>query len=213
MLSAFDFRELRDTVTISLILSMSPPIPRIARVPLTSKQPEACPHCGGCNVTRRGTRKKKLEIVQLWRCAACQRTFTPGPAALCNAATEAAALIIPAVGNNILRHETLQKFMLANDGVTVAIEIPIWLTEDDIDALERQHDIELARRIGNTPRVITRPYRLPAGQERLRRWFMEQAERMAVAFTDPMKLYLTDDFREAVAAHVEKRGPSGFKGR
>ena len=33
---------------------------------------------------RRGTRKKKLEIVQLWRCAACKRTFTPGPAALHN---------------------------------------------------------------------------------------------------------------------------------
>ena len=48
---------------------------------------------------------------------------------------------------------------------------------------------------------------------RLRRWFMDQAERMAVAFTDPMKLYLTEDFREAVAAHVEKREPAGFKGR
>jgi hypothetical protein len=72
-----------------------------------------------------------------------------------NAATEAAALIIPAVGNNKLRHETLQKFMLANDTVTVAIEIPIWLTEDDIAALERQHGIELGRRVGNTPRVIT----------------------------------------------------------
>ena len=29
-------------------------------------------------------RKKKLEIVQLWRCASCKRTFTPGPAALHN---------------------------------------------------------------------------------------------------------------------------------
>src|SRR6476619_2245912 len=63
---------------------MSPPIPRIARVPLTSKQPESCPHCGGRNLTRRGIRKKKLEIVQLWRSAACKRTFTPGPAALHN---------------------------------------------------------------------------------------------------------------------------------
>jgi len=60
------------------------PVPRIARAPLTSKQPEACPYCGGHNVTRRGTRKKKLEIVQLWRCTACKRTFTPGPAALRN---------------------------------------------------------------------------------------------------------------------------------
>jgi hypothetical protein len=29
-------------------------------------------------------RKKKLEIVQLWRCSSCKRVFTPGPAALRN---------------------------------------------------------------------------------------------------------------------------------
>ena len=293
------------------------PVPRTARVPHTAKDAEACPHCGSHNVTRRGTRRKKLEIVQLWRCKACKRTFTPGPAALhnktyplrmiigaltdyhlgyslaetaarlkkkthravspstitswlheyrqhcsysrlratglyhfapeqtirsiklyhrqiyayayhrpklemlrsgklddkrenspestvrftslanflenvpsiCphdlfrrdddpkarasqahpafadishvivnrkqNAATETAALIIPAVGNNKLRHETLQRFMLANDSVTVAIEIPIWLTETDIAALERQHGVELAPRDGSKPRAIT----------------------------------------------------------
>src|SRR6202158_5760119 len=60
------------------------PFPRIARVPLTVKQPEACPHCGSHVLTRRGTRKKKLEIVQLWRCASCKRTFTPGPQAIRN---------------------------------------------------------------------------------------------------------------------------------
>jgi transposase-like protein len=63
---------------------MSPPIPRAARSPLTAKQPDACPRCGGRNLTRRGTRRKKLEIVQLWRCTSCKRTFTPGPAALRN---------------------------------------------------------------------------------------------------------------------------------
>ena len=289
------------------------PIPRIARVPLTSKQPESCPHCGSRNLSRRGVRKKKLEIVQLWRCASCKRVFTPGPAALhnktyplrmilsaltdydtgytlqetagrlkkktnrsvspstittwldeykqhctyrrlraqglkrfpanqtirsiklyhrqiygyayhrpklelvrrgaldnkrtgdarfaavadflesipttCphelftrdddpkarasqarpafadssriivnrkqNAATETAALIIPAVGNNNLRHETLQRFMLANDSVTVAIEIPIWLTGTDIAALERTYHIALAPRIGTAERTIT----------------------------------------------------------
>ncbi len=292
------------------------PVPRVARSPLTSKQPDVCPFCGGHNVARRGTRRKKLEIVQLWRCASCKRVFTPGPAALhnktyplrmilaaitdynlgyslaetaarlkkktnrsvspstitawlheykrhssyarlraagltrfpaeqtirsiklyhrqiyayafhrpklefvragtlddkraggdtstarfapradflecipttCphdlfkreddpkarasqarpqfadvsriiinrkeNAATETAGLIIPAVGNNKLRHETLQRFMLANDSVTLAIEIPIWLTETDIAALERQHGIQLAPRTGGR-RVIT----------------------------------------------------------
>ena len=62
-----------------------------------------------------------------------------------NAATEAAALIIPAVGNNKLRHETLQHFMLRNDSVTVAIEIPIWLDEADITALEWSTGSKLRR--------------------------------------------------------------------
>lgn len=289
------------------------PIPRVARVPLTSKTPDACPHCGGKNITRRGMRKKKLEIVQLWRCAACKRTFTPGPEALrnktyplrmilsalsdydlgysldeaaarlrkkthrsvspstiaswldeykqhcsyrrlrsaglkrfpanqtlrsiklyhrqiygyayhrpkidfvragtlddrrsgdanfagladflervptecphdlftrdgdpkarasqatpeCadasrivitskqNAATETAALIIPSVGSNKLRHETLQHFMLANDSVTVAIEIPMWLEDAEITSLEREHGIDIAPRVGGAERAIT----------------------------------------------------------
>jgi len=288
-------------------------LPRIARLPPTSKTPDACPYCGSHSLTRRGIRKKKLEIVQLWRCSACKRIFTPGPASLrnktyplrtilsaltdydlgytvemtaarlrkktgrhvststvtcwlreypqhctyrrlradglkkfppeqtirsiklyhrqvygyayhrpklalvrngtlddkrlgdtrlapladflesipttCphdlfrrednpkarasqahpsfadvsriivnskrNAATDIASLIIPAVGNNKLRHETLQRFMLTNDSVTVAIEVPIWLTDDDIVALEQEHGVELEPHVGNAQRVIT----------------------------------------------------------
>jgi transposase-like protein len=281
-------------------------VPRVARAPHTSKKPDVCPHCGGRSFTRRGTRKKKFEIVQLWRCASCKRMFTPAPAALrnktyplrtiidalttyslgysheetlrrmkakagraipestlsawigehhdlltyrrlrdegrrrfppeqtlrsvklyhrqvyryafhrpklefvresdehrrfapvanfleaipliCphavfrnednggrasqaqpafadvwriiinhkeNAATRAAALVIPTVGNNRERHERLQHFMLANDSVTLAVEVPIWLTEEDIGALEMKHGIELAPRNGDAERVIT----------------------------------------------------------
>ena len=72
-----------------------------------------------------------------------------------NTATQTAALIIPAVGNNKLRHETLQNFMLANDSSTVAIEIPIWLTEDEISELETRYGIQLAPHVGSTPRSIT----------------------------------------------------------
>lgn len=53
-----------------------------------------------------------------------------------NAATETAGLIIPSVGSNYDRHPKLQRFMLANDSVTIAVEIPIWLDEDDIRAIE-----------------------------------------------------------------------------
>jgi transposase-like protein len=265
--------------------------PRIARVPHTGKHPERCPQCGSTAVTRKGTRKKKIEIVQLWRCGSCKRVFTPAPAALrnktyplrivldaitmydlgyslnktadkiavryghrvgrstiatwlaehrplttytrlradgrhlypptqtirsiklyhrqiykfqyhrpkldllrqgreharfapvadflervpseCphelfrdserasqtplaslsakhlvvttkeNAATRMAALVIPTVGDNRLRHEALQRFMLANDSTTLAVEVPVWLAPDTITDLERQHGIPL----------------------------------------------------------------------
>src|SRR5664279_2409727 len=58
-----------------------------------------------------------------------------------NIATETAALILPAVGSNYERHPKLQRFMLANDSVTVAIEVPIWLTAHDIKELEAEHGV------------------------------------------------------------------------
>jgi transposase-like protein len=265
--------------------------PRSARVPHTEKHPERCPHCGSTQITRKGTRRKKIEIVQLWRCTSCKRVFTPGSAALrgktsplrvvldaitlydlgyslsetaekiqsrhgyavgrstvaawlaehhalttyarlrpegrrlyppaqtirsiklyhrqiykyafhrsklallresrehrrfgavadflervpidCphelfrdserasqtplkaiktsrlivvekeNFATRMAGLVIPTVGDNRLRHEALQRFMLANDSTTLAVEVPIWISPTTITELEREHGIAL----------------------------------------------------------------------
>ncbi len=69
-------------------------------------------------------------------------------------ATRTAALIAPTVGDNRLRHEALQRFMLANDSVTVAVEIPIWLTSADIDALEVEYGLQLLPE-GGSPRALT----------------------------------------------------------
>ncbi len=44
-----------------------------------------------------------------------------------------AALVLPTAPNNRKRHETLQRFMLINDSVTVAVEIPVFLTEADLE--------------------------------------------------------------------------------
>jgi transposase-like protein len=71
-----------------------------------------------------------------------------------NTATDTAALILPTVGSNYERHSKLQRFMLANDSVTVAIEIPIWLAEADLAALEAQYRTVLVPRTG-APRSIT----------------------------------------------------------
>jgi len=280
---------------------MATPLSAAHRVPHTAKPPARCPHCGSTRLIRKGTRRKKLEIAQLWQCKLCRRVFTPAPPALryktfplrvildgvtlynlgyslpnaaqklktrhgyevsastlanwmdehrelttyrrlreqakialspgqtvrsiklyhrqvysfayhrpklavvrespqhrrfapladfleqvphiCphdlfsdgsrasqlppfvnrnrlivvekeNFATRSAALIVPSVGDNRLRHETLQRFMLANDSVTVAVEIPIWLTAADIDALEIEHGIRLLPE-GHEPRVLT----------------------------------------------------------
>jgi hypothetical protein len=47
---------------------------------------------------------------------------------------------------------------------------------------------------------------------RTRRSFMDRFEREVAGLNDPAQLYLTDDFNEAVRAHLEKRPPRPFKG-
>src|SRR6266436_1006738 len=107
------------------------PVPRVARAPLTSKQPDACPHCGGRNLTRRGTSKKKLEIVQLWRCSSCKRVFTPGPAALHNK-TYPLRMILSALTDydtGYTLKETAERLKKKTDRSVSPSTITTWLDE------------------------------------------------------------------------------------
>src|ERR1039458_2840480 len=54
--------------------------PRLSSI----KPPERCPHCNSKRLIKKGTRKKKLESVPLYRCRSCGRTFAPGPRAIRN---------------------------------------------------------------------------------------------------------------------------------
>src|ERR1700680_3010910 len=59
------------------------------RAPVAAKHypikiPERCPHCNSKRLIKKGTRKKKLEDVPLFRCRACGRTFAPGPRTIRN---------------------------------------------------------------------------------------------------------------------------------
>jgi enoyl-CoA hydratase/carnithine racemase len=67
--------------------------------------------------------------------------------------------------------------------------------------------MELAQAIAKNPPLSVR------ATVRSRRFFMDRFEREIAAQTDPLKLYLTEDFREAVSAHVERRSPAPFHGR
>jgi DNA-directed RNA polymerase subunit RPC12/RpoP len=48
------------------------------------KPPGRCPHCNSKRLIKKGTRKKKLEDVPLYRCRSCGRTFSIGPRAIRN---------------------------------------------------------------------------------------------------------------------------------
>src|ERR1700733_6103177 len=63
---------------------LSPRTTRTAPRRSTIKPPDRCPHCNSKRLIKKGTRKKKLEDVPLYRCRACGRTFAPGPRAIRN---------------------------------------------------------------------------------------------------------------------------------
>jgi enoyl-CoA hydratase/carnithine racemase len=67
--------------------------------------------------------------------------------------------------------------------------------------------MELAREIVKVPPLSVR------ATVRTRRWYMDQLSREITMQTQPLKLYLTDDFQEAARAFAEKRPSRPFKGR
>jgi len=65
-----------------------------------------------------------------------------------NTAGKLVRFVMQAVANNKLRHQILQEFMLVNDSVTVGVEVPVLLGQDDIlhfqNELNWQVPIDLA---------------------------------------------------------------------
>ncbi len=55
-----------------------------------------------------------------------------------NFANRLAGLILPSVTENKKRHEALQKFMVANDSVTVATEVPVYIRREDVEHMENE---------------------------------------------------------------------------
>ncbi len=55
-----------------------------------------------------------------------------------NYAVDMAAFVLQSVKENKRRHDILQRFMIANDSVTVAVEVPVYIKKDDIDHMITQ---------------------------------------------------------------------------
>jgi hypothetical protein len=60
-----------------------------------------------------------------------------------NAATDMAALVLPTIGTNHERHPKLQRFLLHNDSTTIAVEVPLWLSENEMVALQERYGIAM----------------------------------------------------------------------
>jgi len=60
-----------------------------------------------------------------------------------NYACALAGLVFQGVSDNKQRHEALQKFFLANDSVTVATEVPVYLRREDLEHMQTQLGFKL----------------------------------------------------------------------
>ncbi|PIQ69145.1 MAG: hypothetical protein COV91_00360 [Candidatus Taylorbacteria bacterium CG11_big_fil_rev_8_21_14_0_20_46_11] len=53
-----------------------------------------------------------------------------------NFANHLAEFVLPSVAENKHRHEELQRFFIANDSVTVATEVPVYIRREDVEHME-----------------------------------------------------------------------------
>ena len=60
-----------------------------------------------------------------------------------NRATRMTGFALQAVPNNKRRHDAVQRFMVTNDSVTIAAEIPIYLTSADVTYFRVQHGLTI----------------------------------------------------------------------
>lgn len=55
-----------------------------------------------------------------------------------NFANKTAEFVLRSVTGNAERHEALQRFMIANDSVTVATEVPVYIRKEDVEHMENE---------------------------------------------------------------------------
>ena len=85
-----------------------------------------------------------------------------------NYANHLADFVLQAVKDNKMRHEALQRFLIANDSVTVASEVPVYIRKEDIEHMENvlkfkileDNEIQVRARKGQNknqkfPRLLT----------------------------------------------------------
>jgi ATP-dependent exoDNAse (exonuclease V) beta subunit len=67
-----------------------------------------------------------------------------------NHACRVAELVLQTVTNNKRRHDEIQRFMLATDSVTVAVEVPIYLSAEELADYKRTAGFDIPLQIDTT---------------------------------------------------------------
>ncbi len=63
-----------------------------------------------------------------------------------NFANKTAEFVLRSVTDNKDRHEALQRFMIANDSVTVATEVPVYIRREDVEHMENELKFKITSR-------------------------------------------------------------------
>jgi len=63
-----------------------------------------------------------------------------------NFANSLTKFVLQGVPNNKDRHEVLQRFMIANDSVTIATEVPVYIRKEDVEHMERVLKFKITER-------------------------------------------------------------------
>lgn len=63
-----------------------------------------------------------------------------------NFANKIAEFVLRSVPNNQERHDALQRFMIANDSVTVATEVPVYIRREDVEHMENELKFKITGR-------------------------------------------------------------------
>lgn len=82
-----------------------------------------------------------------------------------NLANDLCTFALQGVKERKERHESVQKFMLCNDSVTVATEVPVYLNKDDIEHMKTQLGFEIFTKVVANTSTSLRPAILRQAQD------------------------------------------------
>ena len=112
-----------------------------------------------------------------------------------NYATKLAKFVLESVGANKDRHDALQRFMLANDSVTVATEVPVYLRREDLAHMQTQLGFELYHK--NTESTKTQKHKNTESTENIK------AQKQKNKEDKSLELINIDELPKLITGHID----------